>query len=175
MHWHHRRRGLGWLHPSALLVHACAFAGLLAALPGPAAAESQAVATVTVTAQFHSRTSLRVSAHVLHFDVIDPAQPAMVGIDFEAGARTLAGSDVVLSVEPARALDGPGGAADVEASLSFQGSGDGVLAGALDARAPTVAGRWRGSGLRSGRLTFSLRAAAAGSYTVPVRFVLSTP
>jgi hypothetical protein len=80
-----------------------------------------------------------------------------------------------LSVEPLRAIDGPGGAADVETSLSFQGSGDGTLAGPLSPDTQAVAGRWLGSGLRTGRFVFSLRAAAPGSYTVPIRFVLSTP
>jgi hypothetical protein len=38
-----------------------------------------------------------------------------------------------------------------------------------------VAGRWIGSGLRTGRLTFALRSAVAGTYSLPVRFVLSAP
>jgi hypothetical protein len=160
---------------SRFLVRSFALGCLLGALPGEAAGQTLATAQLSVTARFHSRTSLRVSAHVLRFDVVDPAQPATAEVEFDAGARTLAGSDVVLSVEPERAIDGPGGAADVETTLSFQGSGEGVLAGVLDTRVPAIAGRWMGSGRRSGRLVFSLRAAAPGAYTIPVRFVLSTP
>ena len=81
----------------------------------------------------------------------------------------------MLSVEPVRSLDGPGGAADVESSVSLAGQGEGTLTGAVGFAGPTVAGRWVGSGLRTGRLVFSLRVAASGRYTLPVRFVLSAP
>jgi hypothetical protein len=137
-------------------------------------AQQQAAATVQVQAQFASRTSLSVSAQVLEFEVTE-AGAATVAIEFVAGARIASGGEVVLSVEPARAIAGPGGAADVETALSFEGSGAGTLAGTLAPHAPAVAGRWTGSGLRTGRLTFALRAAAPGHYSVPLRFVLSTP
>jgi hypothetical protein len=78
-------------------------------------------------------------------------------------------------MEPSRGIDGPGGAADVETSLQFSGEGSGTLAGPVAARGMTTAGRWIGSGLRTGRLIFQLRASAAGTYAVPLRFVLSAP
>jgi hypothetical protein len=59
--------------------------------------------------------------------------------------------------------------------MTFAGEGDGLLAGVVVNGAAAVAGRWTGSGLRTGRVLFSMRAAAAGTYTVPVRFVLSAP
>ena len=40
---------------------------------------------------------------------------------------------------------------------------------------PSTVGRWRGSGLRRGRLVFTLRDGTAGPSSVPVRFVLSAP
>jgi hypothetical protein len=40
---------------------------------------------------------------------------------------------------------------------------------------PTVVGRWVGSGQRTGRISFALRGAGAGTYTLPVRFVLTAP
>jgi hypothetical protein len=140
-----------------------------------AASADQAAASVVVSAQFNSRTSLQVSSRLLQFDVANPAEPAVASVDFSAGARTATGAEVVLSVEAERALDGPGGAADVETSMSFAGQGEGTLQGRVDAHAPSIAGRWNGSGRRAGRIVFSLRAAAAGTYAVPVRFVLSTP
>lgn len=152
---------------------ACLAAALL--VPAPAVASEQAVGVVVVSAQFTSRTSLKVSSHVLQFDVTAPGQAATAAVEFSAGARTQSGGEVVLSVEPVRAIEGPGGAADVEASLSVGGEGEGLTGGMLASSGPTVAGRWIGSGLRTGRLVFSLRAGASGSYTVPVRFVLSTP
>jgi hypothetical protein len=82
---------------------------------------------------------------------------------------------VVLSVEPLRAFDGPGGAADVVTAVSFSGVGEGTTSGALVQSQPSIAGRWTGSGLRTGTLVFVLRAAAPGTYLLPVRFVLSTP
>jgi len=80
----------------------------------------------------------------------------------------------VLSVEPLTGLLGPGGAADVETTLAFDGSGEGTRAGVLDPAAPTVAAHWTGSGLRRGRLTFTLRAGAEMTCQevrfIPVRF-----
>jgi hypothetical protein len=49
------------------------------------------------------------------------------------------------------------------------------MAGTLAGAGAVVAGRWVGSGLRTGRLVFSLRAASGGTYTLPLRFVLSAP
>ncbi len=147
----------------------------LVLLPHPAAAQNSASARVVINAQFSSHTSLKVSAQVLHFTVTDPAEPASVAVDFAAAARTGSGGEVVLSVEPVRALEGPGGAADAESAIGFAGAGDGTLSGTLDPVAPSIAGRWSGSGVRTGRLLFSLRASAPGSYTLPVRFVLSAP
>lgn len=151
------------------------FAVAFAVAPARAAASDTAVGVVVVSAQFTSRTSLKVSSDVLQFNVADPHQIAVASVEFSAGARTRNGGEVVLSVEPARAIEGPGGAADVEASLSVAGDGEGLSGGVLASSGPTVAGRWIGSGLRTGRLVFSLRAGASGSYAMPLRFVLSTP
>jgi hypothetical protein len=81
----------------------------------------------------------------------------------------------MLSVEPLRDVEGPGGAADVESSVTFEGEGEGTMAGRLTTAKPVVAGRWIGNGRRNGRLIFALRAAARGSYVLPLRFVLSAP
>jgi hypothetical protein len=151
------------------LVLALAFTGIV-----PAGAADQTAASVVVQAQFSSRTSLRVSAQTLQFNVTDPGEPVRAVVDFSAGARTTSGSEVVLSVETERAIDGPGGAADVETSVHITGEGEGMT-GQVTMEGPTVAGRWNGSGLRSGRLVFSLRAAASGTYSLPLRFVLSAP
>ncbi len=157
------------LLPAAIL----AVAALV--VPASAGASGATSGVVVVSAQFGSRTSLRVSTELLQFDVVAPGQPATAAITFSAGARTRSGADVVLSVESVRATDGPGGAADVESSLAFEGEGEGTTSGVIAGPAPTVAARWSGSGLRTGRLVFSLRSRAPGSYTVPVRLVLSTP
>jgi hypothetical protein len=140
-----------------------------------AAAEDIASANVTVNVNLATRTSLKVSSRLLQFDVAQPGGIATAAIDFTAGARMPAGSDVVLTVEPLRALEGPGGAADVESDLTFTGEGQGMLAGSLAAAQSTVVGRWQGSGHREGRVIFKLRANAAGIYSLPVRVVLSTP
>ena len=151
------------------LVFALTFTGL-----APVGVADQTGASVVVQAQFSSRTSLKVSAQALQFNVIDPGGPARAVVDFSAGARTTSGSEVVLSVESERAIDGPGGAADVETSVSITGEGGGTT-GQVTMQGSTVAGRWSGSGLRAGRLIFSLRAAASGTYSLPLRFVLSAP
>lgn len=146
----------------------------LACGPGRANAQHVVNANVQVRMDVSPRTSLKVSSQALHFEVAQSGGVATAVIDFSAGARLASGSDLVLSVEPLRAIDGPGGAGDVESSLSFAGEGPGLLAGSL-AGTTAVVGRWHGSGLREGRVVFTLRANAEGIYTLPVRFVLSTP
>ena len=141
---------------------------------GPARAQDVAYANVQVRLDVATRTSLKVSSEVLRFDVAQSGGTATAAIDFSAGARMSSGANVVLSVEPLRAVEGPGGAADVESSVSFAGSGPGLLAGALTGDTAIV-GQWHRSGLREGRVVFTLRANASGIYTLPVRFVLSTP
>jgi hypothetical protein len=138
-------------------------------------ASERAVVTVAATAELSSRTSLTVSTDMLRFEVPDSGAPATVSVEFVAGARTRAGGEVVLTVEPLQAVDGPGGAADADVAVEFVGDGAGTGAGTLRTSAPAVAGRWTGSGRRIGRLRFSLTTATAGAYTLPVRFVLSAP
>ncbi|HET7698137.1 MAG TPA: hypothetical protein VFK57_20650 [Vicinamibacterales bacterium] len=140
-----------------------------------AGAEDVKSANVTINVNLAARTSLKVSSRILQFDVTEAGATATASLEFTAGARMPAGSDVVLSVEPVRPLEGPGGAADVASDLSFSGEGQGMLAGSIDAAQSTVVGRWQGSGLRAGRVIFRLRAGAAGIYALPVRMVLSTP
>ena len=140
-----------------------------------AGAADSATASVTVTASFSSKTSLHVSSDVLRFDVTDPDRVAVAVVEFSAGARTHQGGDVVLTVEPTRAIEGPGGAADVETRVSFAGEGAGMRSGVLSPAQASVAGRWNGSGRRAGQLVFALRAGAPGAYTMPLRFVLSAP
>lgn len=156
------------------------FALFLFAAPALAAAES-ASANVAVTGTFASRTSLTVSTKLLHFDVIDPATPATASVDFAAKARTHPGSEVVLAVETAQS---PGGArtagkanraAQTVDAITFEGAGEGTTSGVLGSGSPAVAGRWTGSGQRTGRLIFTLYATNSGSYSVPVKFVLTAP
>ena len=139
----------------------------------PAAAQSVAHASVAIKADLALRTSLKVSSELLQFDVAQGT--ATTTIEFSAGARTPSQGEIVLSVEPLRGLSGPGGAADVDAAITVSGDGEGLLSTRLDSTSTTVVGRWHGSGLRQGRLLFTLNATAAGSYSMPVRFVLSTP
>ena len=146
----------------------CVYVALLASPPSVEGAETKS-STVAVVAGFGARTSLRVSSQILQFAVSDPDVPAVAVVEFSAGARTQPGGDVLLTVERLSSIDCPD-----EAAVTFTGDGPGSGAGGLAAAGPTIAARWTGSGLRSGRLTFLLRA-ATGTYTIPLRFVLSTP
>ena len=149
-----------------------------AAVPGfaaPAAAADTASASVVVSAQFSGRTSLKVSTDILHFDVNAAGEASTSAVDFSAGARTYAQGEVLLSVEQRRALTGPDTVSGNESALTFVGQGDGTLEGVVGAASRVVAGRWIGSGLRHGRLLFTMRADASGTYDVPVRFILSAP
>ena len=154
---------------------ACLLAILVLPGVGAASAEEVARASVAVAAQFASRTSLKVSSELLRFDGVEAGATATASIEFIAGARTPSNGDVVLTIEPLHAIDGPGGASDVETSLSVKGEGQGLVATNVNTASATVIGRWQGSGLRAGRLVFSLRTNGAGNLSVPVRVVLSTP
>ena len=145
------------------------------ASPATALAGESDSKTLSVTATIGSRTSLKVSTQLLQFEVSSPDQQAVAVVDFSAGARTHSGAEVILTVEPLRAITGPGGASDVETALTYAGQGDGTLSGVLQPSTPAVAGRWSGSGLRTGRVMFELHASASGRYTLPVRFALSAP
>ena len=132
-------------------------------------------AHLTLTASVSGRTRLTVSSRVLDFQVAPAESQATAAVEFIAAARTPVGGEVVLTVEPETWLVGPGGAADVDAAVTFEGDAEGTHDGQLQPRTPSVAGRWVGSGRRDGRLFFTLHTAAPGSYLLPVRFVLSTP
>jgi hypothetical protein len=124
------------------------------------------------------QTSLYVSTPLLRFDV--PAAGTLdrrqTTVEFTAAARTARAGEVVVTVEPAGPMEGPGGAADVEDAVSFSGDSDGTLSGVVTPGGMQVAARWTGSGVRHGRLVFTLsRSAQAGSYVLPVRFLLITP
>lgn len=153
-----------------------AFAVVLACLGSPRVAlGAEAVASISVSAQIASRTSLRVSTQSLQFDVVNPSETATASIDFSAAARTVAGMDVVLSIEPLGAFGDTGPLDEAATALSFVGEGDGTRAGTLVGGTASVVARWTGSGHRAGRLLFALRTRTTGSYTVPMRFVLSAP
>jgi hypothetical protein len=143
-------------------------------VPGAAAAET-AGASVAVSVQFSSRTTLRVSTDLLRFDVTGPDEPATVAVDFAAGARTHTGAEVLLSVEPVCDSEALPATGEAQSAVSFSGQGNGTLSGSLHGIAPAVAGRWFGSGWRQGRLVFALHGARSGSYTLPVRFILTAP
>ena len=135
------------------------------------AASDTITRAVLARAEVATRTSLSVSSPLLQFTVPDPARPAVATVDFVAGVRTHAGAEVVLTVETATLPE----AAGRESSLTFAGDGDGTLGGAMVPSQSAIVGRWVGSGRRSGRIAFALQAPAAGTYRVPLRFVLSVP
>jgi hypothetical protein len=140
----------------------------------PTAAADTAAASVNVSVLVAPRTSLRVSSHVLQFNALAPGV-ATASIDFSAAARVPAGADVVLTVERLSDVKGSAAAPDGEPTITFAGESAGVIPGTIRCETPAAAGRWHGSGRREGRLVFTMQATAAGHYSVPVRFVLSTP
>ncbi len=154
-----------------LLAPAGVVAGLLTLAVNASAADT-ACRSLTVVATLSSRTTLHVSADLLRFDVTSPESPATAAVDFLAAARTYAGAQVMLSVE---AIRGSGEALPFDPSVSFTGEGDGTTSGSLEAASPAIAGRWTGSGVRRGRLVFALRSVTPGTFSVPIRFVLSAP
>jgi hypothetical protein len=154
---------------------------LAAALCAPATAHaSESVRHVVLVAELTCRTSVRVSTQTLVFSVAEDGGAAIASVEYSAAARTRADGEVLVSFEWPREVEGPGGAADVEASLTLEGNGSQLGANSPTGAAPAssgsfTAGRWIGSGVRHGRLTFRLTAAVAGVYTVPVRLGISAP
>src|SRR5919107_4749505 len=132
---------------------------LLACAPSAGAGET-ATATINVHVQLASRTSLAVSNDVLHFDVVPGGTSSTAAIEFNAGARVARGADVVLTVESEDGTQG-GAVDDATTSITFEGEGDGTLAGALQGSGPAIAGRWQGSGLRRGRVRFTLHSSVS--------------
>jgi len=132
-------------------------------------------ARLTIGATVSGRTRLSVSTRVLDFQLSPSESQATTAVAFVAAARTTSGGEVILTVEQERSLVGPGGAADVDATVTFEGDTEGTLEGQLQPHTPSVVGRWIGSGRRDGQLLFTLQASAPGEYRLPVRFVLSTP
>ena len=90
------------------------------------------------------------------------------GIERDISRAGPAGDLVVLSIEPI-ALN------PVPPTLSFSGEGEGTRSGMVAGDRLSIAGQWSGSGVRQGRLVFTLRADAAGAFNVPIRLVLSAP
>lgn len=131
----------------------------------PAAASETAIASVMVHVDVCSRTSLRVSSDVLQFTVLDDGASSVATVEFNAAARVPAGADLVLTVEalPLRSTVESGGSVALSTGQ------------VLTPSQPAVAARWQGSGVRAGRLLFTLRGGEPGAHTLPVRFVLTTP
>lgn len=131
---------------------------------------STAVQQLTIRVHLEAATALRVSSPVLVFDVASDGGTAVASIEYTASARAPRDGEVVLSVDAMRSVEGPGGAADADSTLTV-----GEQDAAVPVSRPVVAQRWIGGGTRSGRLVFTLRAAAAGRYVVPVTLLLTTP
>jgi len=150
------------------------------ALALPIHASDVASSIVRFQSDISSSTSLRVSSSVLRVGprTSTGVEPVVVGtIDFTAAARTRSGGEVVLTVEAQSdlpTLAGP--SAGGESAIEFEGFGDGARGGVLRDAVPQIAGRWVGSGVRTGQLVFTLRGATAtAGATVPLRFVISLP
>ena len=126
------------------------------------AAQQTATRSVTATVSFAPRTALTVSTRTLHFVVTDALTPATASVEFSAAARTSADGSVSLTVDAGEGVGLPSGV-----SLEMVSGPEGALPGVLPSQQPVVAGRWTGSGVRAGRITFQLRA-QPGSYDIPV-------
>ena len=107
---------------------------VLVLAPRLAAAEESANASVVVSAQFSTRTALKVSSELLRFEVRPGSVATTEVVEFSAGARTYAGGEVVLTVEAAGELAAPAGASSAENMLTF--SAEGGASGELRQSAP---------------------------------------
>jgi hypothetical protein len=135
----------------------------------PRVEAADAVQHLIIRAELQPATALRVSSHVLVFDVAAEDGTAVAMLDYVASARVSRDGEVILSVQTTRGEDEPGGSARSQRTLTI---GNGA---ALPPDTPVIAQRWMGGGTRSGTLVFTLQAATAGRYVVPVRVALLSP
>jgi len=165
--------------PSRVVGALAVAAALCCALAPALRASDTASAIVSFHSDINASSSLRVSSSLL---TLEPGLQSADGrvvlgtIEFRAAARTRSDGEVVLTVETPADLGAlVPGSTDGLSGIDFTGIGDGAVTGRLRSDAQ-VAGRWVGSGVRSGQIVFSMRGPAAGSSaTVPLRFVLSLP
>ncbi len=129
---------------------------------------------VMLVVDVRSRTSLQVSTSELRFDVVDEAATPRVEVDYRAAARTRSDHPVMLTVDPAgevRTLDGES-VRGLAVRLEAAGARDTTLA----AGGSHIVARWTGSGVRSGRVAFTLLGAhKPGVYLLALKFALSVP
>ena len=143
-------------------------------------AGEQAVVIARFRAAVGPSTSLQVSDHLI---VVAPQPAGQDGpvsagsVEFRAAARTSSDGEVLLTVEPVAPVGVlSGGPSETGTSVEFQGTGDGARSGVLREGSPEPAARWVGSGLHTGRLTFTVRGLAARQgATIPLRFLLTAP
>lgn len=128
--------------------------------------------TITAIAAISPRSSLTMSAEILHFRQAASGETPTAVVEFVARARTHIDGEVVLTAEYAGDLDDVPPAS--EGTVTFRGEGAETMKGTLPSGETVVVARWTGGGTRVGRLIFGLRASAA-DVVVPVGFVLSTP
>jgi len=151
---------------------------VVALLAHPAASAGQSgdrSAAIVATATIAPRTSVKVSARTLEFRIEPGSSEAVAVVEFTAAARAVPGADVLMTLAADGGLTGPGGAADLDAELTFSGDGSGTLTGPVTLAETTTTARWTGGGVRNGHLVFTLRASTPGTYTLPVRFAVSLP
>jgi len=162
---------------SAAAVLALALCGTLGAA---IFASDASIAVTRFQATVRTSTSLRLSDQLL---VIAPRQtdddePLTAGaIEFRAAARTSSDGEVMLTVEPLAPIASlAGGAGDSSTTIAFMGDGEGAQSGSLSDAHPETAARWVGSGVRTGRLTFTVRGPVSPlGGTLPLRFLLTAP
>lgn len=149
-------------------------AGLLGMAQAPMPGRVDATATWTMSAEVQNHTSLRVSSSEVHFDVAGTLDTSRTSIDFSAAARTHGGGEIVLTVESLGTVQSP--ESGPSASLIVGYEGEGGRSGTLSEGGPHVVRRWMESGLREGRILFTLQGATVpGVYSLSLKFVLSAP
>ncbi len=139
-------------------------------------AQTQTV-TLRITADVGTQARLRVSNTVLRFDGSRSAEvQPQATVEFDARARTHSGGEVVLTVELLDDLVDLDQTGKAPTTLSAAASGDASSQGRLSTGTRHVVARWIGSGMRTGRVCFSvIGESPEGALTVPIRMTLIVP
>lgn len=139
--------------------------------PSPLRAQAVGAATLVLRTSLAPRTALHVSTTRLRFDVAADGHGAIATVDYRAAARTEAGQNVLLTIEPDGDLEAADGSGTPGLAVRCGGQASYLE---LTRGQPLVIGRWIGSGLWQGVVTCHLEGAAApGSYFLPIAFAIS--
>jgi hypothetical protein len=153
-----------------------------ALLTSTLALAASTTADLTIRATMNAQAKLTLNINTITFSDADPDSTTSIlanegAINVSAKVRTGASSDATLTLLAAGDLTS-GSDSIAIGNVIWGAGGTGFTAGTMSKSSPVTVGSWRGSGSRSGTMTFSLANSwsyATGSYSATSTFTLTAP